>query len=366
MDDLLETPGDLENLSPSEQHCVATDLLVGLENVLKGLSKALPKKPLMLHAPGGTELSLEVHERGAGDITLGQNNTRMLLNWDTAQEEPSDSSNAEVQERKATETWQWDKTARDVMHREFKIKVKCPVDGTKRGGGGPSVVGLVSTPGMGKLLAGVALHKTHKGLLWGVSPILRSDIISAFLSNKDTQNLSSPVTFTFSHHPVTPGPGQGVVCAFWEHEKDGCGHWATTGCRMLGTRDESTTCHCTHLSSFAVLMAHYELQLLAPLRQRIYMDLPWTCVHHLLYEFGFLSDDILDCEKQTHLAQRGCVYPPEHKVWKQYRKWFRGIRKFRAESEMYMLSSRVVSDSSKPSVENYDEQLNQMILSPGK
>ena len=43
MGDLLETPGDLKTLPFSEQHFVVTNLLFGLENVLRGVSKALPK-----------------------------------------------------------------------------------------------------------------------------------------------------------------------------------------------------------------------------------------------------------------------------------------------------------------------------------
>lgn len=70
---------------------------------------------------------------------------------------------------------------------------------------GTSVVGLVSSPGMGKLLAEaplvleteeqVVLHETQKG----ISPILLSDVVSAFVSNQNTQNLSPPVTFVFKH-----------------------------------------------------------------------------------------------------------------------------------------------------------------------
>lgn len=52
--ELLETPGDLETLPHSEQRCVATNLLNGLEDVLRGLSKDLPNGPLTLHAPAGT------------------------------------------------------------------------------------------------------------------------------------------------------------------------------------------------------------------------------------------------------------------------------------------------------------------------
>ncbi|XP_029787289.1 adhesion G protein-coupled receptor E2-like isoform X2 [Suricata suricatta] len=37
-------------------------------------------------------------------------------------------------------------------------------------------------------------------------------------------------------------------------------------------------------------------------------------------------------------------------VREQYRKWFRGIRKAKTDSEKYMLSSTTMSDSSKPSM----------------
>ena len=82
---------------------------------------------------------------------------------------------------------------------------------------GPSVVGLVSTPGMSKLLAEAPLVldskqqtvlREHRDFLAGGSPVLLSDVVSAFVSNKDTQNLGSPVTFIFSHH-VSPG-GMGL------------------------------------------------------------------------------------------------------------------------------------------------------------
>ena len=41
VDEMLEAPQDLETLPNSEQHLVASNLLVGLETVLRGLSKSL-------------------------------------------------------------------------------------------------------------------------------------------------------------------------------------------------------------------------------------------------------------------------------------------------------------------------------------
>ncbi|XP_034506633.1 adhesion G protein-coupled receptor E2-like, partial [Ailuropoda melanoleuca] len=166
-----------------------------------------------------------VQEQGHTNVTLSSNQAKMLLNW-------------------------------NVVH--------------ESGDSGPSVVGLISLPGMGKLLAETrlvpesekqaVLHGAQKGVLQGVPSDLLSDVISAFMSNRDTENLSSLITFIFSHRSATPGLKQKVFCAFWDHTPDGYGYWSTTGCRMVTTGDTSTTCQCTHLSSFAVLLAHCDVQ----------------------------------------------------------------------------------------------------------
>uniref|UniRef100_A0A671EEQ5 Adhesion G protein-coupled receptor E2 n=1 Tax=Rhinolophus ferrumequinum TaxID=59479 RepID=A0A671EEQ5_RHIFE len=281
VDELLETPGDLESLPRSEQHCVATNLLFGLEGVLRGLSQVLPNGLLTLHAPAGTELSLNVQERGVGDVTLGQSQAKMLFNWDAVQES---------------------------------------------GEAGPSVVGLVSMPGMSKLLAEAplvlepakqaVLQETHEGLWQGVSSVLLSDVNSAFLSNKDTQNLSSAVTFNFSHHvspwglgPVIPGPREEILCVFWEHGQDGCGHWATKGCWMVGTRNTSTTCQCTHLSSFAILMAQYDVQEDPALAVITYVGLSLSLLCLLLAALTFLlCKAIQNTSTSLHLQLSLCLF----------------------------------------------------------
>ncbi|XP_034513058.1 adhesion G protein-coupled receptor E2 [Ailuropoda melanoleuca] len=385
--ELLEIPGDLKILTPSEQHCVATNLLIGLEDILRVLSKFLPNGPLTVHAPAGTELSLKVQEQGIGDVTLGQSDAKMQLNWDVVQESS-----------------------------DF----------------GPSVVGLISMPGMGRLLAEAplvldpekqaVLHGAHKGVLQGVSPVLLSDIISAFMSNRHTQNLSSPVTFIFSHHSVTPGPREEVFCVFWKHGQNGYGHWSTTGCRIVSTRDTSTTCQCTHLSSFAVLMAHYDVQEEDPLLAAItYVGLGLSCWLHtdkgfiwtflgpvctifsinlafFLMTFWIVKNKLSSLDRDVSTLQNtrmltfkataqllilGCTWclgilqvgPAAHvmaylftivnslqgvflflvycllsqQVREQYKKWFKGVRKTKAESEKYTLSSGTMSDASKHS-----------------
>ncbi|XP_030158286.1 adhesion G protein-coupled receptor E2-like isoform X4 [Lynx canadensis] len=273
VDELLETPGDLETLAPSEQHCVATHLLIGLEDVLRVLSKLLPNGPLTAHAPAGTGLSLTVQDQGIQDVTLGQSQAKMQLKWDVAQE------------------------SNDL---------------------GPSVVGLVSTPGMSKLLAEAPLVldskqqtvlREHRDFLAGGPPVLLSDVVSAFVSNKDTQNLSSPVTFIFSHHSVTPRPTQKVFCVFWEHSQDGCGHWSTTGCRMAATGDASTTCQCSHLSSFAVLMAHGHIQEDPVLAVITYVGLGLSLLCLLLAALTFLlCKAIQNTSTSLHLQLSVCLF----------------------------------------------------------
>lgn len=48
-------------------------------------------------------------------------------------------------------------------------------------------------------------------------------------------------------------------CSFWNYsERSMTGHWSTQGCRLLDTNATHTSCACSHLTNFAVLMAHRE------------------------------------------------------------------------------------------------------------
>lgn len=99
------------------------------------------------------------------------------------------------------------------------------------------MVGLLSTPGMHRFLAEAplvldaeeptTLHETHRGLLQETSHILLSDVISAFITNKDTENLRSPVTFVFQH--VSPG---GMEWWVWNRPESWAQPWASAGSAM--------------------------------------------------------------------------------------------------------------------------------------
>ncbi|XP_036090199.1 adhesion G protein-coupled receptor E2-like isoform X2 [Rousettus aegyptiacus] len=274
VDDLLENPEDLGTQPSSEQNCVASNLLLIMEHVLRELSTALPNGSLTFSTAGGTELSMKVMEQGHRNITLSVNQAKMLLNLDAVQES---------------------------------------------GDAGPSVVSLASTPGIGKLMAEAPLvldtedqavqHETHKGLLHEVSPTLLSDVVSVLVSNNDTQNLSSTVTFIFQHS-VTPEPRQKVFCVFWEHGQNTSGYWSTKGCWVVRTGDTSTTCQCTHLSSFAVLMAPYDVQEEDPaLAVFTYMGLSLSLLCLLLAALTFLlCKAIQSTSTSLHLQLSLCLF----------------------------------------------------------
>nr|KAF6479398.1 hypothetical protein HJG59_002494 [Molossus molossus] len=224
LDKLLEGPGDVENLALPARHRLATHLLSYLEEVLRTLAKNMPGDSFTYHSPSNTELSLVIQEQGNGTITMGRSHARMLLNWAEA---------AEV------------------------------------GDPGRAVAGILSIPNMQKLLVNASLEldsekkaqleEIHESPVNGAQLTLLSTINTVFLSNKNTSKLDFPVTFYFSHLNQTLKPRQELICAFWKGDNSS-GYWSTTGCQKLGSRDGNTNCKCNHLSSFAILMAHYDVE----------------------------------------------------------------------------------------------------------
>ncbi|XP_055091490.1 adhesion G protein-coupled receptor E5 isoform X6 [Symphalangus syndactylus] len=239
VDELMEAPGDIEALAPPVRHLVATQLLSILEDVMRILAKNLPEGPFTYVSPSNTELTLMIQEPGDKNVTMGQSNARMKLNWAVAAgaEEP-----------------------------------------------GLAVAGILSIRNMTTLLANASLNlhskkqaeleEIYESNIRGVRLRRLSAVNSVFLSHNNTKELNSPILFAFSHlesssgevgrdppaKDVTPGPRQELLCAFWKSDSNRGGHWATEGCQVLGSKNGSTTCQCSHLSSFAILMAHYDVE----------------------------------------------------------------------------------------------------------
>uniref|UniRef100_M4AFL8 Adhesion G protein-coupled receptor L1 n=1 Tax=Xiphophorus maculatus TaxID=8083 RepID=M4AFL8_XIPMA len=87
---------------------------------------------------------------------------------------------------------------------------------------------------------------------------VNSHVIAASINKESSRVfLTQPVIFTLKHlqnkNYYTPN------CSFWNYsERSMTGQWSSQGCRLLDTNGTHTTCSCSHLTNFAVLMAHHE------------------------------------------------------------------------------------------------------------
>uniref|UniRef100_A0A674N1I0 CD97 antigen-like n=1 Tax=Takifugu rubripes TaxID=31033 RepID=A0A674N1I0_TAKRU len=101
------------------------------------------------------------------------------------------------------------------------------------------------------------------GFLSGMKPKpdqtfkLNSKIVTVTVSNNDTSQLSEPIKLTFYH--LKQSNELNHVCVFWDSSEEG-GTWSPRGCSTVDSNSEYTVCSCSHLSSFAVLMALYQME----------------------------------------------------------------------------------------------------------
>lgn len=73
-------------------------------------------------------------------------------------------------------------------------------------------------------------------------------------------------------------------CSFWSYSKRTMtGFWSTQDCRLLATNRTHTSCSCTHLTSFAVLMAHVEVKVRFDSLARTGMgEIRGAAIHHAI------------------------------------------------------------------------------------
>ncbi|XP_052000632.1 adhesion G protein-coupled receptor L3-like isoform X8 [Xyrauchen texanus] len=108
------------------------------------------------------------------------------------------------------------------------------------------------------------------------SVIVNSAIITAAI-NKDSNKvyLSDPVIFTVRH--IQSEENFNPNCSFWSYSKRSMmGFWSTQDCRLLGTNRTHTTCSCTHLTNFAVLMAHVDVKTADPVHDLLLDVITWV------------------------------------------------------------------------------------------
>uniref|UniRef100_A0A671S3J2 Adhesion G protein-coupled receptor L2-like n=1 Tax=Sinocyclocheilus anshuiensis TaxID=1608454 RepID=A0A671S3J2_9TELE len=119
---------------------------------------------------------------------------------------------------------------------------------------------------------------------------VNSHILSASI-NKESNRVfvSEPLIFTLAHLDNYFNPN----CSFWNYsERSMTGYWSTQGCKLLATNKTHTTCSCSHLTNFAILMAHrdgvgsvHELLLTGITRMGIAVSL--VCLAISIFTFCF-------------------------------------------------------------------------------
>ncbi|MEE6523573.1 hypothetical protein FKM82_022552, partial [Ascaphus truei] len=91
------------------------------------------------------------------------------------------------------------------------------------------------------------------------SLVVNSQIIAASINKESSRVfLMDPVIFTLPH--LQTKNHFNANCTFWNYsERSMLGYWSSQGCRLLHTNKTHTTCACSHLTNFAVLMAHRDM-----------------------------------------------------------------------------------------------------------
>ncbi|TNN70388.1 CD97 antigen [Liparis tanakae] len=143
------------------------------------------------------------------------------------------------------------------------------------------------------LLSYANLEDSADGFFGGMKPQvnqsfeLNSKVVTVSVSNRNTSHLQEPVKLKFYHLKQTNESDS--TCVFWDASEEG-GSWSPRGCIVVESQPEYTVCSCNHLSSFAVLMALYdiedtfELQLIT----KVGMSLSLICLFLCILTFSLI------------------------------------------------------------------------------
>ncbi|XP_044850453.1 adhesion G protein-coupled receptor E5-like [Mauremys mutica] len=226
--DILEKQINLvgqQSESVEWRHRIATELMALVEKLLRTLGLTVRDR-ISITSPSGTELGLAVRQAGNQSqetVTLQQSKTQMELKWAGAPGQKNE---------------------------------------------GFTLAGLLTYQGMSPILDGARrveapewdeIGRTGKWAHESGQPSYRvlSPVVSAFISDPNPQALGLSVSIRFSHPVPENKTDLRLLCAYWE---PGSRRWATDGCTLQKLNATITRCQCNHLTSFAVLMAFYELE----------------------------------------------------------------------------------------------------------
>ncbi|XP_039370898.1 adhesion G protein-coupled receptor E5 isoform X3 [Mauremys reevesii] len=226
--DILEKQINLvgqQSESVEWRHRIATELMALVEKLLRTLGRTVRDR-ISIASPNGTELGLAVRQAGNQSqetVTLQQSKTQMELKWAGAPGQKNE---------------------------------------------GFTLAGLLTYQGMSPILDGAGWVEAPEWDKIGqtgkraqkpgrLSYRVLSPVVSAFISDPNPQALGLSVSIRFSHPVPKKKTDLRLLCAYWEPDSR---RWATDGCTLQKLNATITRCQCNHLTSFAVLMAFYELE----------------------------------------------------------------------------------------------------------
>ncbi|KAK2909514.1 hypothetical protein Q8A67_005351 [Cirrhinus molitorella] len=136
---------------------------------------------------------------------------------------------------------------------------------------------------------------------------LNSKVVTAVVSNADTKNLSESVMLVFTHvEERAESEDMAYSCVYWDEAERA---WSGQGCEKAWSNSTHTACSCSHLSSFAVLMALYPVQdtFELVLITRLGLALSLVCLFLCILTFKFCRS-IRGTRTSIHLHLSICLF----------------------------------------------------------
>ncbi|XP_036158653.1 adhesion G protein-coupled receptor E3 isoform X4 [Myotis myotis] len=168
---------------------------------------------------------------------------------------------------------------------------------------GPSAVVFISYSSLGNIINATFFD----GINEEDQVYLNSQVVSAAIGPKRNTSLSRPVILSFQHVKVKP-LSKKAFCVFWKSTGEDS-HWSRDGCFLVQVNKSHTTCRCTHLSSFAVLMAFTSQEKDPALAVITYVGLSLSLLCLLLAALTFLlCKAIQNTSTSLHLHLSLCLF----------------------------------------------------------
>nr|KAF6400249.1 adhesion G protein-coupled receptor E3 [Rousettus aegyptiacus] len=168
---------------------------------------------------------------------------------------------------------------------------------------GPSAVAFISYSSLGNIINATFFDEMNEK----DRVFLNSQVVSAAIGPKRNTSLSNSVILSFQHVKMKT-LSKKAFCVFWKSTEEG-GHWSRDGCFLIQVNKSHTTCRCTHLSSFAVLLAFTNQEEDPTLAVMTYVGLSLSLLCLFLAALTFLlCKAIQNTSTSLHLQLSLCLF----------------------------------------------------------